>query len=99
MASKNERQRWSEWFDKVSVRMASQKDSISRLVLITTETTAALYEIAALDPDDKEGYNKARDRAQEALDRVGAPAAAAVSAAEELRDEENPTDPRRKNHE
>lgn len=95
MPSKNERQRWMQWYDEVADRMARQKQSITRLVFITTETTAALYEIAGLDPDDKEGYNKARDRAQSALDSVGAPAAATVAEAEELRDEQDPTDPRR----
>lgn len=98
MPSKNERARWSKWHEDVTERMSRMKDSINRLVLITTEAMAALEEIAAMGGyagDDEYAMAPAVNRAQEALDAIKGPAAATIPVAEESRDEQDPTDPRR----
>lgn len=96
VASSKERDRWEKWYAKVTDRMQRQSKSLTRLVMLLTEATAALHEIASLDPIDKEGFGKAQMRAKEALERIEEPAAATTSHAEELTSEAPPEDPRRK---
>lgn len=87
VASEKERDRWERAFQAQHDANARQKEALTRLVFVVLETTAALHEIAALEPIDKEGYNKALMRAKEALERVEDPAAAVASEARELIDE------------
>lgn len=78
MVSKNERFRLERQFDKMREHNERQTRSITRLVLSNTEAIAALAEIADIPEGDKEGLNKARDRAQAALDSIAVKAAAAA---------------------
>lgn len=98
MASSKERARWERWYDQVAARMDRQAASITRLVLLLTEASAALEEIAAMeDPVGMEDDNRApvmRARAREALDRIREPAAATTNSEEESSSEEI-IDPRR----
>lgn len=97
MASTKERERWERWFDEVAKRVDRQRVAITRLVMLLTEATAALHEIAAIDAGDTDRFDKAVRRAREALKRIEEPAAAATSDAEELVTEEvSAEDPRRK---
>lgn len=94
MASSKERQRWERWYDQMMSRMKRQADSIQRLVLLLTEATAALEEIAAEEGGPRD-IRAARKRAREALDRVREPAAA-VTNSEGESEQEDLIDPRRK---
>jgi hypothetical protein len=96
MPSSKERARWERWYEEVSARMTRQKEAITRLVLITTQQRAALLEIAAMDPAQKSDCVVARTRAQQCLDATEAYATAVPQQAEELRDEPDPSDPRKK---
>lgn len=98
MASMKERERWEKWYNQVDAVMKRQKRSIDRMALALIESTAALEEIAALDPVDKEGYNKALMRANEALDRMRLIAAASAQKEEESGSEEEPIIDPRSNH-
>lgn len=98
MASVKERARWERWFDQVTDRMARQRKSIERLVLVNTEALAALHEIAQMG----EGHlttaqlplTPAIERAQAALDRIEGPSAAITDEARELANSGDPDDPR-----
>ena len=94
MPSRNERERWERAWGQMVERMERQKQALTRLVLVNTETVAALEEIVDGD-DGPRTIAQARRRAQEALDRIGAAAAAAEESVEELEGEEVP-DPRRR---
>lgn len=91
MPSKNERQRWSDAFDAAIERNQRQRQAITRLTLLVTETAAALYEIR--DGDLVE--SGMRERARRALEAIEEPAAAVQQSVEELDSEEDPN-PRRK---
>lgn len=94
MASTKERERWERWYDAVMARMKRQKKSLDRLVLINTECVAALEEIVDGD-DGPRTIAQARRRAQEALERIGAAAAAETASVEESERMEDPIpDPR-----
>lgn len=93
MASTKERARWERWYDAVTARMDQQKRSIDRLVLINTECVAALMEIAAMT--EYASILDAQQRAQEALDRVGAASAAAEAESKEESEQDQIEDPRR----
>jgi hypothetical protein len=96
MASVKERAKWERWFDAVTERMERQKQSLTRVVLLFTEAMAALEEIAADDPDGEIPASDYRERAQKALQKIKAPAAAAaVEGAESITAEEPVEDPRR----
>ncbi len=98
MASIKERERWERWYDAVDDRLNRQRETITRLVLLLTESVAALEEIAAMDGSVPDGQTTplewAQERARLALDRIKEPAAATQDSAEELVVEELP-DPRR----
>lgn len=101
MASRSERARWSAWYDQVAERMANQKQAITRLVLITTQQRAALLEIAN-DEAQHEGvdpvvaYHRLSKIAARCLDLTESYATAVPQQAEELRDQPDPADPRKK---
>lgn len=96
MVSVKERARWERWFDAVTERMERQKKSLTRVVLLLTEAMAALEEIAAMGDTDDHGYRAAQERAQQALEKIKSPAAAAaVEEAESEQDQEPVQDPRR----
>lgn len=97
MPSSKERARWELWYAQIDARMKRQKRALDRMALALIESTAALEEISALDPVDKEGFNKALMRSKEALDRMRLIAAAGAQKEEESEGEEDPIDPRR-NH-
>jgi hypothetical protein len=85
--------KWERAFDAVLKRMTRQKQAIDRMLLLNMELSAALYEIAEMYPDrDSENGGDASVRAQEALDKMKEPAAAATKAeAEELASAPIPT--------
>jgi hypothetical protein len=92
MPSTNERARWNTWYDNVMARMNRQKASLDRVVLLFTESMAALEEIA----EDAKPGSFAKTRATQALRVIKAPAAAsAVETAESVLAEEPVEDPRR----
>lgn len=94
MPSKNERQRWEQWYEQVTVRMDRQKESIVRLVAINTEAMAALEEISAAET---EGVDLNVERAHEALDRIkGSAATEQVESVESIETETPVDDPRGK---
>lgn len=96
MASIKERAKWERWFDAVTERMERQKNSLTRVVLLLTEAMAALEEIADMDDHGDEYTLAAITRAQEALEKIKSPAAAAaVEGAESEQDQESVQDPRR----
>lgn len=70
MVSGKERQRLAMLFDKQQAAVERQKAALTRMTLMLTEASAALFEIADLDQRDKEYPGKAHDRAQAALDRM-----------------------------
>jgi hypothetical protein len=95
MASSKERARWEHWYTQVAARVERQKQSITRLVFITTESIAALEEIAAMTSEDGQTFGDAVERAGQALQRIKEPAAAEVAEATDLLESEPDTDPRR----
>lgn len=92
MASSKQRLKWERWYDDVTARMNRQSKSITRLVLITTESQAALEQIAN-DPDIK-SVKAARTRAAEALERIKDLAAAEVEDVEAIKADTPVEDPR-----
>jgi hypothetical protein len=66
MVSGKERLRLSRAFDKQAEAMERQKKAITRMTLMLTEASAALFEIAAHEG----ALDGMRDRAQAALDRM-----------------------------
>ena len=102
VVSESERYRWERWYEQTNARMQRQSKALTRVVMLLTEATAALHEIAALDGEARmEGTaspaaHKAVERAREALARMEESAAATVAHAEELASEPEPEDPRRK---
>lgn len=68
MPSSKERLRWERWYDRLTARMERQKRSITRLVIMNTETTAALARIEQ-DPEVRT-IKQARAIAKMAMERV-----------------------------
>lgn len=101
MPSQGERARWERAWEQMLARMERQRDALTRLVLVNTETIAALAEIAEIDKESHRVHEwegaagRASARAREALERIGAAAAAAEESVEELDHEEVP-DPRKR---
>lgn len=93
MASIKEREKWERWYFAVDARMKRQRDALTRIVLLLTESAAALEEIAAMN--EYTSIKEAQERAKQALDRIKEPAAAAAHTVEELDSEEAVEDPRR----
>lgn len=75
MVSSKERLRLAAQFDQAQKAINNQKASITRLTLMLTEASAALFEIAKYDEDGMPSPTEwdagtAADRAQAALDRM-----------------------------
>jgi hypothetical protein len=77
MASSKERLRWDKMFSAQTERMKRQRDMLTRAMVIITESTAALLEIANMEVDeDRPSDSAPQDRAQEAIERIAEASAA-----------------------
>lgn len=76
MVSTNERRRFARMFDQQVAALERQKQALTRMTLMLTEASAALFEIAGSEDGDWIG---ARQRAQGALDRMEVIRAAAAT--------------------
>ena len=69
--SKQAAERWNKMFEAQARRMERQKETITRMGFMLTESIAALSEIAAMTPEEGvAGDSAAQDRAKQALDLI-----------------------------
>lgn len=84
MASGKTRQKWERAFDAVLTRLDRQKKALDRMLLLNMELSAALYEIAEMEPVPEAEQHAACVRARQALEKCEGMAAAIKPEAEEL---------------